>query len=380
VSHGGTLDRAMLPDMLRALLQREVLVCPTCRRLEAGALVDRPLVLGEVHAEAAGRPWQGMLCCPGCGTRYPIVDGVPVVLRDVAGWIRAQERSLLWRDDLAPGLASWLQAAWPDHEDPGWKRELLATYTRDLDEIPPGGVGLPAALAEAGRGAREFLAARRVALVAEVEPGALAVDLGAGVGVPALHFAQIGLHAVALEREFGPLRLLSRLLRDGRARVPRMGCCGGDFSEVELALPPGTNPSRVLPLAADALDPPFRARTFAVVTAYNLLDNVENPPLLLQQAGALLAPGGHLAVSSPYDWTSRVTPLGLRLGAAIHLGPEPDPAQALRDLLAGRLPGLAPGLALTLGREEPRLPWLLQRHDRSWHLFFTHYLEARRGG
>jgi hypothetical protein len=24
------------------------------------------------------------------------------------------------------------------------------------------------------------------------------------------------------------------------------------------------------------------------------------------------------------------------------------------------------------------LPWLLQRHDRSWHLFLCHYLEARR--
>ncbi|MFH1463586.1 MAG: methyltransferase domain-containing protein [Pseudomonadota bacterium] len=368
----------MLPSMLRSLLHREVLVCPTCRRLEAGALVDHPLVLAEVYGEAAGRPWQGMLACPGCGTRYPIVDGVPVVMRDVGGWIRAQERSLMWRDDLAFGLEGWLRAAWPDHEDPGWKRELLATYARDLDEVAQADGGLPAALAEAQRGSRSFLATRREALAAGVEPGALAVDLGAGVGVAALHFARLGLHAVALEREFGPLRLLSRLLRDGRARVPRMGLFGSDYGEVELSLPPGTDPNRVLPLAADALDPPFRARAFAAATAYNLLDNVENPPLLLQQAGALLRPGGRLAVCSPYDWTSRVTPVALRLGTAIHLGSAPDPAQALRDLLAGRLPHLAPGLALALEHEEPRLPWLLQRHDRSWHVFFSHYLEARR--
>jgi uncharacterized protein YbaR (Trm112 family)/SAM-dependent methyltransferase len=366
--------------MLSSLLDQGLLACPACRRVEAGVFHDAPLVLASVAEERGGRIWQGMLACAGCGSRYPVVDGVPVVMKDVAGWVRAQERSLLWRDDLEPGLEGWLRAAWPEHEDPNWKRELLATYARDLAPLEDGGAPFPAALAQQQAASRSFLRERQRALIEAAGADPLAVELGAGVGAQALAMAWLGARVVAVDREFGPLRVLSHLLLEGRVTVPRWRHGGTDFVSKELELPTGVLPGRVLPIAADATDPPFRGGVAGLVAAYNLLDNVADPLLLLRQAHALLAPGGALVLSSPYDWSGRVTPIALRLGASIRsrAEAEPDPAQALRDLLEGRLPALAPGLTLNIEHEERELPWLLQRHRRSWHLFLCHYLEARR--
>lgn len=366
--------------MLSSLLEQGLLACPACRRVEAGVFRDAPLVLASLAEERGGRPWQGFLVCAGCSTRYPIVDGVPVILKDLAGWVREQERSLMWRQDLDPGLEGWLRASWSEQQDPNWKRELLATYARDLAPLTGSGDHFPAALVDQQRATRAFLLERQRRLLAAAGPDPLVVDLGAGVGAQALAMAGLGARTIALEREFGPTRLLSRLLLEGRVTVPRWRHGGSDFVPAALELPAGVAPAGVLPLVGDALDPPFRGGRLPLVTAYNLLDNVGDPLVLLRQAHALLAPGGTLVLASPYDWTDRCTPLALRLGASIRVdaSAEPDPAQALRDLLTGRLPALAPGLSMELEHETAELPWLLQRHGRSWHVFLSHYLEASR--
>jgi len=61
-------------------------------------------------------------------------------------------------------------------------------------------------------------------------------------------------------------------------------------------------------ILADALDPPFSGSTFDAVLAINLLDSCRDPFLLLQQADALLRPGGTLVLSSPFHWRDEITP------------------------------------------------------------------------
>ncbi len=368
--------------MLHAMLDQGLLACPTCRGVVQGVFHDAPLALAEVLEERGGRLWQAFLVCSGCGTRYPVIDGVPVVMKDVAGWLRQQERSALWREDLSPALSGWLRAAWSDHDDPNWKRELLATYARGLapaDQVDDDDA-FPAALRAQRLATRDFLRRRQRALIESSNASPLVLDMGAGVGIEALDMVGAGAQVVALEREFGPLRLLSQLLLEGHASVPRWRHGGMDYLPARVELSSGLDPSRLLPIAADALEPPFRGGIFALVTAYNLLDNVTDPIVLLRQAHGLLGATGALALSSPYDWNARCTPLALRLGASIRVAQEqePDPARALRDLLVGRFPALTPGLRFEIEHETERMPWLLQRHERSWHVFLTHYVEARR--
>lgn len=347
--------------MLNALIAQGLLTCPSCRGWRDGAFINAPLRLGEVWVERQGRPQQGLLRCTGCGVAHPILDGVAVIVRDTGAWLRASERPVMWRGDLAPGLERWLRGAWSEEEDPNWRRQMMAIYSRALEG--------PASEAE------EVYEARRAALV---QGDLLALDAGCGAGQATLSLARLGARVVAVDLDFGPLRALATLLEEGVARVPRWRHGGGDFTTAELRLPEGVSADRVALIAADMMDPPFAAGGFDLACCYHLLDNVPEPVKLVRQLHGALRPGGRLALASPYDWSPRATPIAARLGESISAQGSPDPAQAMRALLTGGLPQHAPELAMELLTDLDGLPWSLERHARSVHTYRCHYVEARR--
>ena len=61
-------------------------------------------------------------------------------------------------------------------------------------------------------------------------------------------------------------------------------------------------------LLSDVLDPPFEANTFDGVLLFNILDSCRDPFLLLQQAIALLQPGGTLLICCPFAYSEQITP------------------------------------------------------------------------
>jgi SAM-dependent methyltransferase len=69
------------------------LVCPACRTSSGGGL--------EVRRLSAGAP--GTLGCA-CGAVYPIVDGIPIVRRDLAAWLATEGPETLRRRDLPPAV------------------------------------------------------------------------------------------------------------------------------------------------------------------------------------------------------------------------------------------------------------------------------------
>lgn len=60
-------------------------------------------------------------------------------------------------------------------------------------------------------------------------------------------------------------------------------------------------------MIADILNPPFIAEQFHNILLLNILDSCRQPFLLLQQANALLRPGGKLIISCPFSYFDHVT-------------------------------------------------------------------------
>ncbi len=365
--------------MLRTLLERELLACPTCRSAGEGGVRDHALYVVQAMVEHGETVQQGLLACPNCRTRYPVIDGVAIVLQDVAGWVRSQQNAVFGRSDLDPTLEGWLLAAWDDSEDRNWRRQMVSIYARDHAELPAtSGDGLQAELRDRAAATREFHADRQQKLVADLGGSPLIADLGCAVGRSSVQLARAGAQVIAVDHDFGVLRLLARLLREGGATVPHWRHAGNDYVPAEIDI--GDEVLAIAPIAADALDPPFRAGTLDGVCAYNLLDNVKDPIVLIRQIWGALRSGGRLVTSSPYDWVSAATPRWNRLGESIRTRVDraPDPATAYRELLTGQLPGLAPGVAFDIHHEQLDLPWVLERHERSFHVFLTHYVEANK--
>ncbi len=369
--HPSATPTRYTPPMLSAALSQSLLCCPACRGPQGGVYHSASLVLDAVFAERGGLVTEALLRCPACGARYPVVDGVAVIFKDTAAYLRQQERPLMWRADLHPGFEHWLRGAWTEEEDPNWHRQMLAIYGRSLSEGLSEGPACPA---------ERHYAARRAAWI-DRAAAPLLLDAGCGFGPATLSALSLGARVVAVDTDLGALRGLSRLLREGRVTVPGWRHGGGDFVPMEIERPPGLDPARALLVAADLLDPPFAAEAFDGVMAHHVLDNLAAPVTFLRQMNAVLKPGGRLALSSPYDWSPRCTPPGARLGEAIRATPDdPDPAAALRALLRGDLPAWAPELALTLEHEVDGLEWVLHRHRRSSHVYRCHALEAVKGG
>lgn len=265
------------------------LCCPRCRARDAR---------GQLIVHALG-PAEGGLGCPGCGELYPLVDGVPLVLRDLDAWLASEAPAVLARRDLpGPTRARLLQGA---SGALGRARQLEAAWA-----TPPGGT-LPA----------------RVRALVEPLPGPL-LDLGCGTG--ALH---------------------------GRADATGLELC---FTRARAYCGRG--------VVGDAHDPPFRAGSFQSLLLLNLIDACREPLLVLQQADALLRPGGALLLTTPWCWNDAVTPPGERI----------DPG-SLPDLLRGRR-GLP--LDYELLAEEDGLTWRVATGPRVVHEYRCQLLLARK--
>ena len=82
-------------------------ICPVCRTQFQR---DEPLELGFVVRENADSILEGALRCPapGCGHEFPIVDGIPVLVPDPAGYLATNLFQVMARKDLSSELEAML--------------------------------------------------------------------------------------------------------------------------------------------------------------------------------------------------------------------------------------------------------------------------------
>jgi SAM-dependent methyltransferase/uncharacterized protein YbaR (Trm112 family) len=325
-----------------------VLVCPGCRTRTADRIDVRTL-----------SPSGDLLVCE-CGRRYPVIDGVPLVLAEPAAYLRAEPATIVERD-LAPDVVALLVAEGPDDAPYPRLVEHLSIYLDahwgDRAEPPPDGPG-------AGFGMRAIV--DKIAERAAHRVG-LAVELGCSTGRIIAELAAGADHVAGIELSFGAIRRARRLLDGERVAYPRR-MIGRRYLAASTAAGDRAVPAaRRMLVCGDALDPPLVPGMFDRVVALNLLDSVPHPRQLLSVIDGLCRPGGEVILSSPYTWQSAVMADAERLGGL-------DPARDLAAIFRG---GVGLGARYEI-EEEAELPWALRRDARSAASYAIHYLRARK--
>ena len=343
------------------LLEHGPLICPACRRITERGRELWTLALGETTQVGAtpDEIVQGFLRCENlaCQRSYPIVDGIPIVMLDPAAFLAAQPTAL--NAELAPQTLAQFVVSGSDDAPLARLLEHLSIY---LDahfgdrSLPPPDGPLPGWGGQALFSALDRLAAA---------PAGRVVELGCSVGRGLFMLQPRAQMTIGIDLHFGALRAARRVLS------------GEPFSYARRVIGRHYQPVRIEPLAAarvhlvcaDALDPPLAPQAFDRVVALNLLDSVRSPRQLLSVIDGLCAPGGEIALASPYSWQSGIVEEGERLGGT-------NPREELRRIFA-QGDGLEAAYAILADLE---LPWQLRRDARTAHSYLLHTLHARKTG
>ncbi|CAO3423921.1 class I SAM-dependent methyltransferase [Azospirillum endophyticum] len=343
-------------------------VCPRCLATRGAA---DPLVLGLVEEEARGSVRWGTLVCgdAACAMEYPIVDGVPVLVPDLRGWMAANGHLLTMRADLPAAMEGVLGDGFGPDSAFNATRQHLSSYGwdhyADLDPaIPPGQAGSVVRCLDAGL---ERLGAL---------PAGPVLDLGCGAGRTSFELAErTGELVVGLDMHWPLLMLARRVMERGEAVFPlRRSGIAYERQRIEARF---TGAERVDFWIGDALFPPFAPRGFALVAAMNVLDCVASPPALLHAVDDAVAEGGGALLATPFDWSTQATPVEAWLGGHSQRG---DDAGRCEAVLARLLtPGAHPQSVerLHVHGESLDVPWTVRMHDRACMQYRTHLVTLR---
>jgi SAM-dependent methyltransferase len=316
---------------------------------------------------------EGLLLCPApsCQREYPIIDGIPLLIANLRGFLSENLSRLMAREDLSETIESVLG----DCAGPGSpfdvQRHQLGSYARDhygvYDPSEPETEPRP------GASARVLLTGlERVSTL----PDGPVLDLGCSVGGTSFALAeQTGRLVLGVDLNLSMLRVAASALHRGFVQYPRKRT--GVVYERRRIPVSFARAEQVDFWACDVAALPFSANTFALAAALNLLDCVPAPRTLLAETARVLLADGKALITSPYDWSAAATPIEAWLGGhsqrtAEHGASEP----VLRALLTGSHPAAVGELELQ--SELPDIPWHVRLHDRSTVSYRVHLVVAKK--
>jgi len=343
-------------------------VCPAC--LSRGERASLSVAMRAVFDSRSIT--QGLLRCSSreCQREYPIIDGVPVLVADVRDTISKNHSAFARRSDLPPEIDGVLaEAAGPGSWDLTNLQHLSGAVWDHFGEFDQGataddGESTPGAIARIVETARRAGGLPRAGDV---------LDVGCGVGRSTLEIASslesglvlgIDMHVASLRFSQGLIRApgvsyqkrsMGMLYETRRFDIPERLCessARADFWMMD-ALAPCVGRTAV------------PGSGFAGVTAFNVLDCVASPLGFLHRASEMLSGGGVLTISTPFDWSSGVTPIEAWIGGHSPRGFEEGRSDELlvRLLTRGAHPASVPGFRVIADLR--RVPWHVRVHARS---------------
>jgi SAM-dependent methyltransferase/uncharacterized protein YbaR (Trm112 family) len=334
--------------MIEDILSKVELICPKCRKLTLGRLTQHPLILDQVTLKKENHILEGDLVCtnPQCNSKYPIIDGVPVIVKNLEEWL---QNELKTKTSTEQKNEDALTNLYMDNH--------YGEFTNAKNNYP---------------WIKNKTYWNQVNLAIQPKHSHIyekTLDLGCSVGRFTFELAKKSKLAVGLDSKFASVHQACILQRsNGKIK----------FSQKTRALASQEvtgkfdAPQNVFFLVGDALDPPFRMESFDLVSALNLVDSIRVPLILLGQMDALLKPEGTLIIGSPYCWNPQTTnPVEwLETETA-------DGHQTIKDILEGKTQKQF-GMGYKIVKEIRNLPWTLKNQDSYFSVFLVNLLVAQK--
>ena len=313
--------------MKRVLLP--LLICPACLPKE------HPLDL-SCGGERDGDIRDGTLSCRRCRRRYPIREGVAVLLPE---------------PEEGPSGGQW------KYEEAATVNSYLWSHFADLTGDP-----------DAGTAYGDWAGCLATG-------GGRAFDAGCAVGRLTFEMAQRSEVAVGCDLSVAFVRTARRLAAKGRIdfSLPLEGNLREEF---RVELPGHWRTDRTEFVVADALRIPFARGCFDQAASLNLVDRVRHPLAHLYEINRVAsAAGASLLFSDPFSWSTANTPEEAWLGGTA-AGPYAGRGiDNVRALLEGRDGIIAPPWRID---REGSVDWKLRSHHNHFELVRSRFLAALR--
>ncbi|MEE4217490.1 MAG: methyltransferase domain-containing protein [Xanthomonadales bacterium] len=331
-------------------------ICPRCALDGRG---QHKLYIASVFGEAGEIIVSGIIECAdkACPMAYPIIDGVPIIVPNVAEYIASCQAQILQREPLNEDLRSLVSDAIGPNTEFDQMRQHLSIYCwghyADLDP------------AEVPRQPQSAIATLLEDCAADTLPlSAPSIDLGCSVGRSSFELAATTTGMVlGVDLNFAMLRKAQKILIDRKLSYERrrIGIVY-DRRAYPVELP---NAELVDFWACDILALPFGGGLFNSALALNVFDCVNSPASFLAVLQGLLAGGGKAVIATPYDWTPGATPVENWIGGHSQRQELAGSAEAMLRRLLNEQSGSSATAELEIKHEVDAARWLTRLHDRS---------------
>ena len=302
------------------------LICPACLPREYRLLLS-------VDQEKDDDIIAGSLSCSSCKRRFPVRDGIAVLLLDPL----AEGH---WRYEDADTLNRYLWSHYADLHGDGGNAAAIAKWA-------------------------DSLASRSVS----------ALDAGCSVGRIVFEMAARGTWGVGCDLSHNFVRTARRLARERTLKysLPLEGNLRETF---RIALPDAWSTDNVEFVVADALRLPFAKESFTQVASLNVLDRVNYPLAhLFEMNRVACSQGASFLLGSPFSWSTSDIPEERWLGGTA-TGPYAGRgAENVRALLEGKGKVLAPPWQVS---SSTPVRWRMRTHRNHCECFDSQTLMATR--